>query len=278
MPKKTKVNTAETTTDAGWTCPDCGLLVAAEFAECACGTTYDGPMEVLPPVATTAQAVATPYAPDTITEQYRRAISGTLEILRFGAMLIEVDMSLTRETHKGGCFQTGETLKAWLEEHCPEVNYKTAMRFKSLAQGMQQYCQVPAKLPLSLALPREDGGVHLDDLPDVVNKDRVAKIQQQVWDMVQGTSARQLMFEFKTFAAPRGGDHGGGAASHERAKTRHTIELEMAIDEWNELILRFRDFTLVRKRANLVPAPLLEEGVKSINDGIRHIQQNLRKG
>ena len=31
--------------------------------------------------------------------------------------------------------QTGETLKAWLDEHAPEVNYKTAMRFKRLAEA-----------------------------------------------------------------------------------------------------------------------------------------------
>jgi hypothetical protein len=130
-------------------------------------------------------------------------------MLRFGAMLIEVDSCLTRETaHVGQRNQhTGETLKSWLSEHCPEVNYKTAMRFKALAQDMRDYCQVPSKLPLTLALPGADGSLQLDGLPPKVNRDRAEKLQRQIWDMVQGSSARQLMFTFKGEDKPLGGYH-----------------------------------------------------------------------
>jgi len=283
----------------GWTCPECGRNNDANSGECDCGTTYDGDIEtisgtietrpddsapgeqesgetlegeILPPVA-----VTTPYAPDKISEQYRRAVSGTLEVLRFGAMLIEVDTSLTRETRKG-CIQAGETLKAWLDTNCPEVNYKTAMRFKMLAEDMQRFCQIPAKLPVSLALPGPDGAVHLEDLPANVNAERVGKIQQQVWEMVQGQSARQLMFQFRTDAAPRGGDHGGGLASHERSMTPNQFEKERAAEQWQLIVSMFREFALERKRELLVPPSSLEAGMKAIKDCIVHIETAIAKG
>ncbi len=276
--KKTSAEPTVKKQPAGWTCPDCGEVNDADSGECSCGTTYDDPIEgeVLPPENTT-EAVTTPYAPDKISEQYRLAVSGTLEVLRFGAMLIEVDMSLTRETHKG-CIQNGESLKAWLDTNCPDVNYKTAMRFKMLAEDMQRFCQIPAKLPVSLALPGPDGAVHLEDLPANVNAERVGKIQQQVWEMVQGQSARQLMFQFRTDAAPRGGDHGGGAASHERAMTRNQMEMERAVEQWQLIVSMFREFALERKRELLVPPSSLVAGMKAIKDCIVHIETAIAKG
>lgn len=74
------------------------------------------------------------YAPEVITQAWKMAVNGIRNVVCFGSMLCEVDMSLSRETHRGGCFQTGETLKAWLAEHCPEVNYKTAMKFRRMAE------------------------------------------------------------------------------------------------------------------------------------------------
>jgi hypothetical protein len=62
-----------------------------------------------------------------------------------------------------GAYNDGDTLKAWLEEHCPEVNYKTAMRFKTLAEGVQRSCNVPAKVTLSLAMPNHDGTFNIPD-------------------------------------------------------------------------------------------------------------------
>jgi len=198
--------------------------------------------EVLAPETQVIPAVIG-HTPETVTAQYKRAIAGALEMLRFGAMLIEVDMSLTRETHKGGCFQTGETIKAWLETNCPDINYKTAMRFKSLADGMRDYCQVPARLPLTLALPTADGATHVDDLPDNVNKERIVKIQQKIWEMVEGTSARQLQFRFETESKPKGG------ARPAKEVTVENIKADLHRREWihqvNTLYDMMRDKTYI---------------------------------
>lgn len=132
--------------------------------------------------------------------QYRRAISGTLEIIRFGAMLIEIDTVLTRENSRQARHSStgeGAGIMGWMEENCPEIHYKTAMRYKALAAGLQKMFQIPAKLPLTLALPQSDGSLKVY-VPDTVNvsEERVQQIQAQVWEMVNGKSARQLMFDF----------------------------------------------------------------------------------
>ena len=181
---------------------------------------------VLPPEA------ATPYAPDAVTAQYRRAVAGALEMVRFGAMLVEIGTSLTRET-RNGCIQDGDTLKGWLAANCPDVNYKTAMRFKALAEGVQRSCNVPEKVPLSLAMPKNDGtaaGIPVGvDLP--IPMSRLEKIQRSVWDLVEGKSARQLQFAFAadegSAGRPKGGTSAGRralTADERTAAARQTLE------------------------------------------------------
>jgi len=94
-----------------------------------------------------------------------------------------------------------------MDENCPEIHYKTAMRYKTLAAGLQSMFKIPAKLPLTLALPEPDGTVK-GYVPDNINvsTQRVEQIQTQVWEMVNGKSARQLMFDFGLAEPkPRGG-------------------------------------------------------------------------
>jgi len=85
------------------------------------------------------EVVRTPdhYTGADVAAAWHRAVNGLKEVVRFGAMLMEVDSNLAREkTGKlAGGWGPGDGLKAWLDEHAPEVNYKTAMRFKRLAQA-----------------------------------------------------------------------------------------------------------------------------------------------
>lgn len=173
----------------------------------------DENVEVLPP-ETSLPAVRVDHTPDAVLSQYKRAISGTLEIIRFGAMLIEIDTCLTREIGATKRYtNTGAepSLKGWMEENCPDINYKTAIRYKTLAQGLQDMFKIPAKLPLTLALPASDGTPNVY-VPDTVkvSAERVKKIQMQVWEMVEGKSARQLTFDFGLAEPkPRGGKREG---------------------------------------------------------------------
>ena len=103
----------------------------------------------------TLAEVFTPSPEDiaTLTTQYRKAVNGLYEAYRFGQMLAQVKArleqftsSLTRENASGITVQganggtlnpgwnAGTGLRGWIAEHCPEINYKTALRFLAIAE------------------------------------------------------------------------------------------------------------------------------------------------
>ena len=99
----------------------------------------------------TLAEVFTPSPEDiaTLTTQYRKAVNGLYEAYRFGQMLAQVKARLeaafgdaargTAEISGGknaivGGWNAGTGLKAWLAEHCPEINYSTARRFLAIAE------------------------------------------------------------------------------------------------------------------------------------------------
>ena len=53
------------------------------------------------------------------------------EAVKFGAMLMELE-TIVGKSHAGRNSE-GEGIKAWLAEHCPEINYSTAIVYKNLA-------------------------------------------------------------------------------------------------------------------------------------------------
>lgn len=170
-------------------------------------------VEVLPP-AERLPVVLVDHTPEAVMGQYKRAIGGTLEIIRFGAMLIEIDNCLVRASgkNKNQWTPVEDTLKGWMDENCPTINYKTAIRYKTLAMGLQTEFKIPAKLPLTLALPSSDGSVNVH-VPDSINisDKRVKEIQEAVWEMIEGKSARQLMFDFGLAEPKRKGGAREGA-------------------------------------------------------------------
>ena len=74
----------------------------------------------------------------TLTTQYRKAVNGLYEAYLFGQMLLAVQkrlsLSLTRETKGEWHAPAGSGIKGWLAKHCPEINYKTALRFLAVAE------------------------------------------------------------------------------------------------------------------------------------------------
>ena len=70
-----------------------------------------------------------------LTTQYKTVVAATGQMLReavkFGAMLMELE-TIVGKSHAGRDSE-GDGIKGWLAEHCPEINYKTATVYKSLA-------------------------------------------------------------------------------------------------------------------------------------------------
>ncbi len=86
--------------------------------------------------------------------QWDRAQEGLVEIIKFGALLIHFgrafDDGRRRNQH------SGQTLKGWLAEHCPEINYKTATGYRDAALGVARAAALPDDMPL-LSLMEGEG-------------------------------------------------------------------------------------------------------------------------
>lgn len=68
--------------------------------------------------------------------------------LRFGAMLATAEEELSSGRGRG---RKGEGFKGWLEKNCPEINYKTAMRWRKLALAAGSMMKLqPDRLNLAL--------------------------------------------------------------------------------------------------------------------------------
>ena len=70
-----------------------------------------------------------------LTTQYKTVVAATGQMLReavkFGAMLMELE-TIVGKSHAGRDSE-GDGIKGWLAEHCPEINYSTAIVYKNLA-------------------------------------------------------------------------------------------------------------------------------------------------
>ena len=87
------------------------------------------------PSASPRLCVENPDIAGALTTQYQAVVAATGQMLReavkFGAMLMELETIVGKS--QGGRGTDGDGIKAWLAEHCPEINYKTATVYKSLA-------------------------------------------------------------------------------------------------------------------------------------------------
>ena len=76
--------------------------------------------------------------------------SATMEMCRFGAMLEAIDDSLTKQrfTRADRGDGKGQSLKAWMEENCPDIPYHTAKNYQYAAKGIRNMLQLAADRPL----------------------------------------------------------------------------------------------------------------------------------
>jgi hypothetical protein len=123
-----------------------------------------------------------------LSEQYQRAVGGLWEVVKFGAMMMHLQNTLFPELVGNGNakkFESeGEGLKAWLAENCPELNRRTAYRFKGLAEGLQKEFKLGEPADLHRLLTASE-----DDLNRADRKTR-----EEIAGFLEGQSQRQLQF------------------------------------------------------------------------------------
>ena len=151
--------------DEGRACP------ATEPAACDCYTPCEAMPEVVQAEVVEAAPAPAPAAPETfaVTMKHRtvqlpaaQALSfqfskvskaagaATREMVVFGAMLEQVDDGLTKARYNNTENKAGQgvSLKSWLEENCPEINYQTAKSYQRAAEGVRVLAKMADDVPL----------------------------------------------------------------------------------------------------------------------------------
>ena len=186
-----------------------------------------------------------------LSSQYRRAEGArgafVREAVAFGAMMIEAERYFSTAVEKYKTYQNykesnkndkkgrwGEGrpnsgLEGWLAEHCPEINYKTAQSYKSMAAKMVammggESAEVLAALrsPHELAVDSAaDGAAAAEPCADCVETVDAEIIETRERLFTEATSRRkleQLWFSF-TGQGPVGRPRGTSGAAGRRAAT-----------------------------------------------------------
>ncbi len=108
-----------------------------------------------------ARSLNPPPSPEAVLKQWYQTRDSVEEVLRFGAMLLDlepaVDNGLVIDFEDGSGQIRGRKpgIKGWLADHCPQIGYKTAMRYKALAQKAREVAGLEAPVPASWALLSE---------------------------------------------------------------------------------------------------------------------------
>jgi hypothetical protein len=201
-----------------------------------------------------------------LTDQYRKAISGTRDILVFGAMMLQLGGMLNqrgpdRDSDATGPKAKGLGLKGWIEEHCPEINYATAYSFLNLARGLVENLAIPPKVDVARLLSAPE---------DQLTKHE-ANIRTKVDEFIAGKSKRQLEFDFsirKPQAKPVGAPKGNQNALKE-GKEKQQQDIDTLVSVVSERLgnaLRVIEFDIQQKTIAFFRV-----------DAIRLLESDLRK-
>ena len=130
-----------------------------------------------------------------LTAQYQRAVSGMREVLIFGAMLMQIEESVTVSTrgHGGKFGDKGTGLKGWLEANAPDISRPTALRFLGITKAIAADYQsiVGARVAKKFDLPT----LVLTDNADLPEEAQLK--QGELFDYVSGTSQRSWLDRFQ---------------------------------------------------------------------------------
>ena len=159
--------------------------------------------------------------------QWNLAQSGLAEIIKFGAMLLQLE-SLFPAGNSGGRnqnFAKGQTLKSWLREHCPDINYNTAIGYKTAAEGIRNVAKVPDDFPLLYIMDENLDGEKQD-------------CHKRVMDALAGSSISLLKQVGRGVGRPKGQDGVGRVKVTLPQKAENALfDLESIFDQLSLFML-----------------------------------------
>lgn len=202
----------------------------------------------LPALATPASPLTDAELPGIISAQWQRAGAGLVEIIRFGALMVKVDKGLSQPQKRGGSYN-GQTLKGWLSEHCPEINYNTARGYRDAALGLAAAAELPSTMPL-LALM--DGETAFEPERQAAQEKVLA---------ILGTAS----IGFLKAASRRGGKR-EGAGRPRKAVADPMAELTDALLTANKLLSNLRTWALDDDGLGALPDDVLSDWLLHLGD------------
>lgn len=156
-------------------------------------------VEVLPPAETLEADLAR-----ALTQEYdaaqRHMKAGVEAALKFGALLLKTEEVVFANGKSHNQHSTNGGLEAWLGKNCPNVNYKTAMRWKSIAAQATGALGCDQKTALEFIAGKEDDIIELE-------ADEVEALQKRRDELYAAGSLRklsQMCFDFASESAAGG--------------------------------------------------------------------------
>lgn len=158
-----------------------------------------------------------------LTDQYRKAVSGSREMLIFGAMFMGLGRVLQPQNTVAENGQiTGREggLKGWIENNCPSINYNTAYKFYGLAKKLRE----------GLAIHVNTDVYRLLTAPVHELSKKESKIRLEMDEAIDGKSAYQLEWDLGVRKArtslPESGGAREGAGRKPKSLTGEQIEID----------------------------------------------------
>lgn len=120
-----------------------------------------------------------------LVAQYRAAVGGMIEVVKFGAMMLALRAELRKRAEHGEIQlnEKGGGVDGWLREHAPEVSRPTALRFMSLAEAVRELAKLGPGVDL----------VHLLTASASSLQGALAKKRTAIENLIEGKSQRQLL-------------------------------------------------------------------------------------
>ena len=212
-----------------------------------------------------------------LTTQYRAVVAATGQMLReavhFGAMLMELETIVGKS--KGGYDSEGTGLKAWLASHCPEINYSSAIVYKSLAAKASTLIGGMG-LQALVALQGGDKVTRSNGEDIVIPGEMIERRDKLFEECDSRRKLEQAYFSFMADAGRAGAPRTPKAAIEYRKVRRSEEENAVAVI-WPMVkpVLTHRGAWM--KAVTLVPTAKLEEAADTIEEFLGAIRAELKR-
>lgn len=133
-----------------------------------------------------------------LTAQYRRAQSAQLEIVAFGAMLLQAEEAVCTCAHGGRFGDKGTGFKGWLTEYAPTIERTKAYRYRDIAEALVGHLHLKSTEQLRLLTAT-----------DTTLDEKLAAKREKLLDLVTEKSVRGIQLELglRDEVKTRGGHH-----------------------------------------------------------------------